>query len=343
MVVALAFHTVHILDKHNFNVARDWINNDIFLARNGDVTLDGINQMLLGSTTFYNLNKTDAVNDSIEPVVTFDINGSIGIDGAWTFTGIDSDDQIILQPTIGGNHWFVNPQGTRSLSFLDVTYSNNVSGTTVNCTNGCTDSTNNIDWNFTAGIITVAGTVYTDEGTTNIGAGTTVRLVINGVNDNTDVTDVNGAFSITSGVAVGAGAVLTLYLDTGGGNVGVTVTLSSGNTTTDQYIYRDYLVVRSDSGAAISNINLDTANNNADADIGAVYTMAGNVLTLVNGKELLIHQTSEYVPGDDLNIGSSGETTTLDINGTLTMAASEMLTVRGTMDSAGILTDQVVL
>ncbi|MBZ0166734.1 MAG: hypothetical protein K8I00_07990, partial [Candidatus Omnitrophica bacterium] len=263
------------------------------------------------------------------------VTGSLVILNTWAFNGLDSDDQIIIKPDTPLTEWFVDPRGVRAISYLDVIYSNNVSGTTVDCTNGCNDGGNNIDWNFTASAITVSGSVFIDEGVTNIGSGTTVRLAINGVTDNSDTTDANGGFSISSSAPAGSGSVLTLYIDSGGGDAGVTITLSDGNDSTGIDIYRDYLLLRAENGGSVTNSNLDTGNDNADTDIDAIYTMSGTTVTLVNGKELLVWPGFGYTPTGDVNIGTSGATTLLDVSGTLNMGAGETLTVRGTLDVSG--------
>ncbi len=58
---------------------------------------------------------------------------------------------------------------------------------------------------------TISGTVYTDEGSTNAGAGRTVRLIVNGVDTGTNVTDASGNYSIVATLA--AGDAMLVYLD----------------------------------------------------------------------------------------------------------------------------------
>ncbi|MBZ0166419.1 MAG: hypothetical protein K8I00_06385, partial [Candidatus Omnitrophica bacterium] len=255
---------VKLGENNDIAVFGNWINYDTFLRRAGDVTLDGDDQDIRGTTTFYDLTKLETTDDSTDVTVTFDVTGSLIIDNVWTFSGLDADDRIVLLPSVPVTQWDIDPQGVRAISYLDPTYSRNVNVTTIQCTNGCNDGGNNINWNFTAGVITVSGSVYIDEGMTSIGAGTAVRLDVNGVADNTDTTDGSGSYSITSSATVGNGAIVTLYLDTGGGNAGVTVLVSNGSNVSDADIYRDYLLVRSDNGNFVSNLNMDTANNSGD-------------------------------------------------------------------------------
>jgi hypothetical protein len=77
----------------------------------------------------------------------------------------------------------------------------------INPTNS-TNGGNNIAWFGSS----ISGTVYIDEGVTNIGAGKTVRLIKNGVDAGSSVTDVNGAYSITPAALV-AGDAMLVYID----------------------------------------------------------------------------------------------------------------------------------
>ena len=101
----------------------------------------------------------------------------------------------------------------------------------------------------------VSGTVYTDEGVTNIGAGKTVTLLINGAladcgggaGSCTDDTDTSGEYLIegTDVTALVGGEVLTVFID-GETENGVTVTVADDNTMFGMDIYQDYLITRQD-------------------------------------------------------------------------------------------------
>ena len=325
---------IKVGEDNDINVAGAWINNGTFVQRAGEVTLDGTDQAIYGTTTFYDLTKLETTNDSTNVTVTMDTTGSLVIENIWNFNGLDSDDLIVLQPDVAATHWDLDPMGLRAISFLNPTYGNNVNATTIDCTNQCVDGTNNINWNFVAGVITVSGTVYTDETESTGVSGVTVQLDINGAADMNDVTDGSGGYSINTGIAVGSGAVLTLSID--GATEGVTVLISDGTTVSNVDLYQDYLMLRVDNGAFMTNFNLNTADNSGDADIADLFSVtSGNTLQVVNSKELIILEGSEYRPNASVEIGTSGETTTLDLNGTLTMGSGETLTVRGTLDSSG--------
>ena len=174
---------------------------------------------------------------------------------------------------------------------------------------------------------TISGTVYSDEGTTPL-TSKTVALSINGAAATTTTSDgTTGAYSF-SNVNVGPGDVLTLYLDNHTEDA-VTVTKSGIANITGLDLYQNRLITRSDDGFALTNTHLDTANNNGDADISAIYTTSGTALTIVNGKELFVLSGHTFAPGDTTTIGTSGITSGLDMRGTYTHG-SETLTVRGT-------------
>ncbi|MBZ0165933.1 MAG: hypothetical protein K8I00_03930, partial [Candidatus Omnitrophica bacterium] len=327
-------------ENNRINIAGNWINNDLFTARSGEVVFDGGDQTLLGSTVFYKFAKSETSDNSTDTVLTFEAGQTQTILGQWAVNGLDSDDRIQLRSTnpgaAPGSDWDVDPEGTRVLSYLEVQNSNNVSGVTVDCTNNCMDDGDNTDWNFTSVPITITGTVYIDQGVTDIGAGITVAVSINGgAIDATDTTDANGGYSITTVSSVGATSILTLFINDETENA-VTVTNATGTDMAGIDLYQDYLIVRNDNLVALTNANLDTANNVADGDVDAIYTVpsANNVRT-TNGTELLVPLGHTYEPGGNVEVGVTGLTSMLDIAGTMTMNASGFLEVEGTMDVSG--------
>ncbi|MBX4200993.1 hypothetical protein KW786_02585, partial [Candidatus Parcubacteria bacterium] len=110
---------------------------------------------------------------------------------------------------------------------------------------------------YTAAGSSIGGTVYTDEGSTNIGANKTVAISINGAAAAaTDDTDASGVYSIT-GLTISANDVLTLYIDDETED-GVTVTKATGSDQTGVNIYQNDLITRCDNSCSLSNANLNT-------------------------------------------------------------------------------------
>ncbi len=109
------------------------------------VHLSGADQTLFGSTTFYNLVKTATT----AATVTFEAGSKTTVTNHWYFTGIASTTRLLLRSSIPGSHWYIDPQGSRTLANLDVQDSYNVNATTVICranVSGCYDSGNNVNW-----------------------------------------------------------------------------------------------------------------------------------------------------------------------------------------------------
>lgn len=119
----------------------NWTNNGTFTAQNGTVTLDGTDQVLTGSTVFYNLTKTVTSADTL----TFAAGSTATVTGTLTLEGADGE-PLSLRSSSDGTQWKVDPH-TVSLAYLDVKDSNNISDTGLDAAD-CTDSGNNTGWAF---------------------------------------------------------------------------------------------------------------------------------------------------------------------------------------------------
>lgn len=81
------------------NVNGNWRNNGgTFAARSGTVTLTGGDQAVYGSTTFYNLTKTDIADDT-DVALTFETGSTQVITGSLLINGVDEDDRVVLDNT----------------------------------------------------------------------------------------------------------------------------------------------------------------------------------------------------------------------------------------------------
>ncbi|MEX0649643.1 MAG: hypothetical protein WD200_01415, partial [Candidatus Andersenbacteria bacterium] len=156
-----------------------------------------------------------------------------------------------------------------------------------------------------AAVITLSGTVYTDEGSTNIGSGKTVRVAVNGTDHSTiDDTDGSGAYSITD-ISVEVGDVITAYLeDENEDAVTVTVTDGSGNIT-DLDLYQNYLVTRHDGDGGLTNADLSAGAVGSEDDISNIYFVDNNGVTLASDKHLLIWAGNTYEIEGPLTIGGN--------------------------------------
>ena len=115
-----------------------------FTHTSGTVTLDGTNQTLSGSITFYNLTKGSLAG----PTLTFAAGETQTIVGTLTLSGASVNPLLKLRSSLSGTQWRINPQGTRTVSYLDIKDSNNTNATAISCSTGCDNSGNNTNWTF---------------------------------------------------------------------------------------------------------------------------------------------------------------------------------------------------
>ncbi|MCA9402288.1 MAG: DUF2341 domain-containing protein [Candidatus Omnitrophica bacterium] len=291
-------------------VATGWENNGgVFLANTGTVTFDGGDQVIPGSETFYNFEMSVTSTGTL----TFGKRSVTATTGTLTLQGA-AGNLLALRSSEDAIRSEINPAGARVIGFLNVQDNSNISGTVIDCTNNCTDSGNNIEWDFGGGINTLSGTLYSDEGITPL-TSTDMAVSIDGDTAILTATSnaVTGTFLINyTASSITAGDILTFYID-GETEKGVTVTISDGNSLAGIPIYQNYLIVRSENGPSLTTNDLDVANNSGDTDIAAIYTMTGSLLFMEPGTELFIPIGETLAPDATIRVHD------IDINGTLSM------------------------
>ncbi|HEY4526751.1 MAG TPA: hypothetical protein VJK53_02795 [Candidatus Paceibacterota bacterium] len=130
----------------NITLGDDWSNADTFTARSGTVTFNGSSQSITGTTTFNNLTKTVSSADTW----TFGANQTQTVGGTWTATG-QSGALLSLRSSVTDTQWKIDPQSTRTISYLDVKDSNNTNATAISVSGlNITNSLNNTNWAFNA-------------------------------------------------------------------------------------------------------------------------------------------------------------------------------------------------
>jgi len=178
---------------------------------------------------------------------------------------------------------------------------------------------------------TISGTVFNDKGTTNIGAGKTVKLFVAGGSAQTTTTNGSGQYSFSS-VSFNANDIITVFIS-GATEKGATVTLAPGTVAdiTGLDIFRDSLIVRHENAGPMTNSFLDTADP-GDADLNAIYTVSGGTLTVSSGKELRVMAGKTFAP----EFLSTGNVTTHDlVNAGTLNAGSGTLTIQGAFSNTG--------
>ncbi len=105
------------------NDSGNWTNSGgLFLANGGLVDLLGTKQQVNGSTVFFNLTKATATPDTL----TFQAGTIQTILGTLTLSG-SSGGLLALLSSVPGKQWDLNPAGKRTVTFVDVQDSHNLS------------------------------------------------------------------------------------------------------------------------------------------------------------------------------------------------------------------------
>lgn len=213
-----------------------------------------------------------------------------------------------------------------------------------------TGNPGSVRWDDSQLLITVSGTVYSDDGVTAMGApvcnGSTqnVRIVVNGGTSYTGSCNAStGAFSIAN-VAFSGDPVLTAYLDTNGGARGVTITQTPTGNLSNFNIYQDRVITRHEDITPLTILDMAVFDNDNDSDIP--YTAATGTLSVSPYTELHIASSTTFAPGGDITILGNASTTDadgslhIDNNAHLLGSGTSTYTIAGsfTMDQGGSFT-----
>lgn len=203
----------------NTTVGRDWNNyagTSGFTARTSTVTFDGTNQAIRGSTTFSGFSKSDGIDDATDRTLTFQVSETQTITGTWTLNGLDATDRVNLVSSSPATQWNVDPSGTRTIDFVDVTDSNNIYATAVDASDNGVDGGNNTNWCFSSCGFTQndfrwyvdsdAENVTDPWGNPNIAENTAIQVVPVSNDAPATATELRIRMNITTGGALAASA-----------------------------------------------------------------------------------------------------------------------------------------
>ncbi|GEM_PF-3769849 len=133
-------------NNYNLTLTGNWSNSGTFTARLGTVTFNGASSSTIsGSTTFYDLKCIIAGK-----TLNFESGSTQTVAGTLTLTGASGN--LILLRRSGGaglDQWSIKPQGTVSVSYVDVANSNNT-GTDQIYADDSVNSGNNTRWSYSA-------------------------------------------------------------------------------------------------------------------------------------------------------------------------------------------------
>lgn len=183
-------------------------------------------------------------------------------------------------------------------------------------------------------IITLAGTVYSDAGSTPITGGTcdgstpVVRVMVDGVlATTTSCSNVDGSYSASGVVVIGDPTVTVFLNDASGGEKGSVITRTPTGDISNMDIYANRVIVRNEDMDALTIANLavyDSSNDN-DLQFDAATSTSGDVLTVLAANELYVFASSTFTPGGVVtlaaNAAANGHDGTLYLGGDATFNA----------------------
>jgi hypothetical protein len=167
----------------------------------------------------------------------------------------------------------------------------------------------NLHISSAASSINISGVAYQDLGKTPIDGSSinkTVNLRVEGTGSYSDtITTSDGAWSIT-GVSVNSGDVVLVYLDNEAEEA-TTVYISDETSQTDVDLYKNYVIVRADTGT-IGNGDLATADDeDDDVKYYIQFGHLGGYLNMDSNFNLYVWPGTEHQPGGPIvTLGSGG-------------------------------------
>lgn len=233
---------------------------------------------------------------------------------------------VTLKSVTDTSEWYFNvAQASPLVSYVSARDSNANGGSTIRAANS-TDATGNSNWVFLT-TTTVSGTVYTAESkATNIGAGKTIGISVQGGLKETVESGAGGTFSFSVGVA--AGDAITIFEDDEGVEEMTLVTQAATPLAniTGLEAYTSKVVLTHASAGPMTNTLMAYADSTFDDDIK--YTISSGNADFDDNFELWIDSSKTYTPGGTVDVKD------IDINGTFTMAANAVA-VHGNWDATG--------
>ncbi len=272
----------------------------VFTHNNGTVVLDGLNQTVSGTTTFNHFTKSV----SSAATLTLPATATQTFVGTMTLTGA-SGQRLSLRSSTPGVQALIDPQGTRTVSYLDVQDNNNANATMIVCSTGCVEGTNVTNWSFTTPGITV-GAISGD--TTEAGGTATFTVVLES-EPTADVTIGVSSSDVTEGTVDPASLTFTsLNWDTP-----QTVTVTG----TDDFVI---------DGSVVFSIVLEPA---VSADLGYNGLDAADVSVTNGDNDVAGVVVTESAASTDVTEGGATDTYTL----VLTAEPTEDVTITITADA----------
>jgi len=294
-------------------------NNDVLSQGAYTITANGTTAITVTAKgTWSNLSTGDIVlggNVANAGVITLNSNNGTQC--------TDAADDIVITSSVGATQRTWSGAGTFTLINLNVT---DMAGSVT----AYTSTFSNTAWTVGSCGITISGTVYTDEGTTVMATGPSVVIKVNGAGTYSATANGSGVYSIPSVTIASTGDVVTVFLDTNGGNKAVTVTRAADTSSniTSFNLYQDRVIVRHEDAGPVTNTNLDQYDNGNDTDIP--FTVTTGALTVDAGTKLIVWTGKSFTPGGTVtttpaSVGANPDgDLTIQSSATLSMAANAL-------------------
>ncbi|MFZ2707332.1 MAG: hypothetical protein WAY88_04350, partial [Minisyncoccia bacterium] len=189
-----------------------------------------------------------------------------------------------------------------------------------------------IRWDDSNGAITIAGNVYSDEGTTVSGVcdGSTlaVRLLIQGGSaTSTPCNASTGAYSF-SNITFNPGDATLVYLDGVAGRA-AHVSVDPNTNIANMHLYHNRVIVRHEDTSPITIADMAIYDSSDDADIPFTAVDAGtDTLTIPAEKKLIVWNSKTFAPAGNVTVESGGSGNAWD--GTLELFPSAVFSAAGT-------------
>ncbi|MCA9354007.1 MAG: DUF2341 domain-containing protein [Candidatus Kaiserbacteria bacterium] len=202
-----------------------------------------------------------------------------------------------------------------------------------------------ITWQDSAAIINISGTVYSDEGSSPMGATVcdsstnSIRLSVNGSTFyDTTCAIGTGVYSFT-GVSYGLGNTLTVYIN-GEAEKATTITQDPISSINNFDLYEDRVIIKHEAAAPMTVADMGTWDSDDDPDVlFDVETAGGDSLTLPSDTKLIVWNNKQFDPNGDVTISGGGAggahdgTFELRTGATFSGGSGEVYTIGGSLIS----------
>ncbi|MCK9352242.1 MAG: DUF2341 domain-containing protein, partial [Candidatus Pacebacteria bacterium] len=307
--------------NYSISITGGTLNAQYYQFRNTDV--NGLN--ILGTTTITSLDDGDfelSIDDgSMITVASTTISfAANNLKQIWRV-------RFATTTPIGGNN--VTETGTATSNWWFRNSYGNVSGESFDVDPG--GNPGYIKWDDSGYEVTVGGTVFTGEevspALSTCATPNVVKIVVEGGSSYTgNCSEIDGTYSIPN-VAFTGDVSLIVYLNTGGGSRGATITKTPTGNLSGINIYENRVIVRHENTEGMTIADMAFYDSSDDADIPFTATVGPSALVVAPETELHIWDNKTFVPGGNITLQSGGSGNIYD--GRLHIGNSSIFTATG--------------